>query len=525
MQRQQRRAAAGHHRRQAHFTPTATFSSTTSATSTTQPQQHTTPEQHTTPATSPTTPSTTQHTTTTTPLLPPLFPPTTSTSTTPTTTSTSTTPTSTTPTSTSTKPTTPATSPTTQQQAPTTPVVSTPTSIKSSTALVTAPMSTTGSAGSSVSQTGTPESSSSGHTGAILGGVAGALIGIAALAVTVSFVMRRLRKRRDENEAANFDPGEFRRSAMMLNDDHISVRGHTPRPPSMLERRFNPPPSPMSFGAQYGYPGPNGGYNGGAAGQYHPQQPSYAQEYVPGPYSPTYSNPFSSQPSTPVTTNSAHGLLHDPSANLGATPYFTRNSTSSSSNHSHTQRYSDMSQLGPNPNANMLHSPSAYSDTARTSAAFQEAQYIVAEHQTALPPLPPTALASPTPSLNKPLPSPFGDHDRPGHQNVSSIDIQVVDAQGNEGKRISVPPFLPEIHIGSSGEYKDDFPASVGNSPASAAFDAAVKPSPIVAAAAETPKDKKQVAPPSPTRPQAEEEKKKPRPDTVYDDDDVYGGI
>lgn len=83
-----------------------------------------------------------------------------------------------------------------------------------------------------------PASTSSGAvepTGGLSGGeisgiVVGSIIGAAALAAFVWFVVGRLKKRKLDKEV--WDASKFRRSALMLPNDKP-----TPRPPSMIERR------------------------------------------------------------------------------------------------------------------------------------------------------------------------------------------------------------------------------------------------------------------------------------------------
>ncbi|KAK0202443.1 hypothetical protein DFS33DRAFT_1340199 [Desarmillaria ectypa] len=108
--------------------------------------------------------------------------------------------------------------------------------------------STSAVASSSVSPTG-----GTSNTGAIIGGVAAGIIGLALVIGIIGFFLRRWRtKRRDRDE---FDASTFRRSAVLMHDpppDPDNDRPFNPRPPSMLERRKHP----MSFGTQYGAPGP-----------------------------------------------------------------------------------------------------------------------------------------------------------------------------------------------------------------------------------------------------------------------------
>ncbi|KAK0214921.1 hypothetical protein IW262DRAFT_1465701 [Armillaria fumosa] len=91
------------------------------------------------------------------------------------------------------------------------------------------------------------------NTGAIIGGVAAGIIGLALVIGMIGFFLRRWRTKRRERD--EFDASQFRRSAVMMQDpppDPGNDHPYNPRPPSMLERRNHP----MSFGTQYGAPGP-----------------------------------------------------------------------------------------------------------------------------------------------------------------------------------------------------------------------------------------------------------------------------
>jgi hypothetical protein len=82
-------------------------------------------------------------------------------------------------------------------------------------------------------------------TGAIVGSVGGGIVGVAILIFIITFIIRRVRRNKDE-----FDAVDFRRSAVMMDEDTDSGAGagmagagynasRNPRPPTMIERKMN----------------------------------------------------------------------------------------------------------------------------------------------------------------------------------------------------------------------------------------------------------------------------------------------
>lgn len=110
--------------------------------------------------------------------------------------------------------------------------------------------STTSAAAAATSSAATSGGTS---TSAIVGGIAGGLVGVAGLIFLVMFIMRRYRKH-DEDEDSPFDANDFRRqSAILIDDDQASMGGNGrrgARPPTMIERHmantntFDAPPMP-----------------------------------------------------------------------------------------------------------------------------------------------------------------------------------------------------------------------------------------------------------------------------------------
>jgi hypothetical protein len=70
------------------------------------------------------------------------------------------------------------------------------------------------------------------NTGAVVGGIAGGLAGLAFLGFLVAFILRRINKKR---RVRKFEAAQFRRSAMTFNDEELAV----PRPPEMVQNRAN----------------------------------------------------------------------------------------------------------------------------------------------------------------------------------------------------------------------------------------------------------------------------------------------
>ncbi|KAK7056415.1 hypothetical protein VNI00_002970 [Paramarasmius palmivorus] len=497
---------------------------------------------------------------------------------------------------TSTTVTTPTTAPTTANTVPT---VNTQAEVPTTqgrgpnTTFVTAPRAATSSV-SSVSASETAEPASTGNGGKIVGGIFGALGGLVAICVIIAFILRRWRKRLIDRDGANFDAGTFRRSAVMLQDPQPESRGHSPRPPSIIERKMQTS-TPMSFGTQYGRPGPQGqGY--GATQQYQQYQQPYYQQY-PGMSPPNSGNPlmapspFSPGPVSPTT--SQYGPAEY--ANLGPQPYLTRSNSAGSqgSNNRLSNASVGMSLHNPHSPApqyaafadpGRLSTPmptGEYVDATRSSVTpFQEAQYVAISQQ--LNAVPPQGLNTPAvdayvqssgqpaqPASRPPTPpnkegaSPIKDTVRESVHSefdTHALDFPAPPPSPGPNRMPSTPPTLPEIRVESRGSFNTyDFPASVSSNsstPVTAGFPSGVTaangqalavtgtafpttPSPLASSfAIDTPPNEPSspVSPSSPhpsllvaggatPRPAAAPAADKKRPETVYDDDDAYGGI
>ncbi|KAG8221118.1 hypothetical protein J3R82DRAFT_2645 [Butyriboletus roseoflavus] len=125
------------------------------------------------------------------------------------------------------------------------------------------------------SSTSSAGSSSTTNTGAIVGGVAGTIAGIAVLGFLLMWCMRRQRNR----DIDNFDAQAFKRQSAVLLDDPVEPSpSYNPRPPTMIEHHNTSP----ALAAQSGYTGQNfyGSYDG------YGQQPHAPSEMIQSVGSP-----------------------------------------------------------------------------------------------------------------------------------------------------------------------------------------------------------------------------------------------
>ncbi|KAF5379521.1 hypothetical protein D9615_006501 [Tricholomella constricta] len=107
-------------------------------------------------------------------------------------------------------------------------------------------------------------------SGAIAGGIIGGMLGAAALACLVFFLVRRYRRKSED--ALAFNASKFRRSALLLDDPPAPPEKSQmqqqprPRPPSMIERHIQGPAvPPASAAVPYGEHAP---YSADPYGQY-----------------------------------------------------------------------------------------------------------------------------------------------------------------------------------------------------------------------------------------------------------------
>jgi len=325
-------------------------------------------------------------------------------------------------------------------------------------------------------------------TGAVVGGIAAGILGIAGIIFAVLYFIRRLKKKRDDDA---FDSDVFRRQSRMLHDEpQLLPDNHSPfapRPPTMIERHMNSTPVSNMGGNNYG-PGPAyGGHNDYSAGYGHPGfAPGQVISHHPYADPRMPRSPMSPPMSPPMSVN--HGEV---GAEQSQSAYLSRQPSTN----------------GSTPVDNGPH----YVELSRSSVTtFQAAQYEEIHRRLNMPPPAPVlgSLAEEEYPQKEPTPkgpSPFADPPEdvlpppsPVHSNRSRVD--------------SSPPRLPELNPPVSPMYAlGPVPAEIPSKqtdPSTA--DLPAVPAPI------------HITRPNPSTPHQK------RPDTVYtiyDDEDAYGGI
>ncbi|KAJ7623653.1 hypothetical protein FB45DRAFT_926350 [Roridomyces roridus] len=377
-------------------------------------------------------------------------------------------------------------------------------------------------------------STSSALVAPVVGGVVGGIAGLAILLFLITFFMRRRQK---DDEVVNFDPGVFRRSAMLISDP--------PTHQDTVDRGYNPPapPTMVQRGPMY----PVQDYNNSPIDAHTPTSGSAL--IFQAPFSP-----IAHGPASPV---SAYDHVPAPA------PVLTRNtSTTTSSTHESVQNM-------PYPIPNTLAVPDEYLDLERTSVTpFQAAQY--AEISQRLNTQVPKGLDTPAveqfmenkmPTKDADLPplppkesDPFADEADEEHDTevtlpmVQELSFPVPPSPAHSVSRFrvdSTPPTLPEIVVQSrvsvnstylseaGSPFAPGFPASQtvlmkgSESPMGSRFP--VTPSPLASSfvVPSPPATREEFVVPAPP-PAAQ-----PRPDaharqsvyTLYDPEDAYGGI
>ncbi|KAJ7807311.1 hypothetical protein B0H14DRAFT_2873776 [Mycena olivaceomarginata] len=102
-----------------------------------------------------------------------------------------------------------------------------------------ASVTTPGAAAAAATSSSPAVNTTSAMVAPVIGGVAGGILGLTLIIFAITWFMRR---RRPTEDAINFDPGTFRRSAMLMTDppthQETVERGYNPAtPPAMVERR------------------------------------------------------------------------------------------------------------------------------------------------------------------------------------------------------------------------------------------------------------------------------------------------
>lgn len=198
--------------------------------------------------------------------------------------------------------------------------------------------------GSTVSAGSSGSTSSSLNTKALAGGIAGGLIGLAILGFGIAFVLRRRGNRRRADE---FEASQFRRSAMVLDEDTLAPQRSVATTPQMYERGHSVAPSITSTTSP-GMAG-QGAYYAGQGGV--DQYDSYADHpYATGPY--TAAPPAVQAPPQPT-----HVLQPRPRYTFGEVPTTSGQQVTSDDGHENTQ-----GAYSPEPTPQASYNPEAYGD-------------------------------------------------------------------------------------------------------------------------------------------------------------------
>ncbi|PBK99870.1 hypothetical protein ARMGADRAFT_1008354 [Armillaria gallica] len=180
--------------------------------------------------------------------------------------------------------------------------------------------------GSTVSAEASGSSSSSLNTKALAGGIAGGLIGLAILGFGIAFVLRRKRNRRRADE---FEASQFRRSAVVLDEDTLAPHRPVTTAPQMYERGHSIAPSITSTTSP-GMAG-QGAYYAAQSGadQY---EPYATHPYASAPYATTTTPPAVQDPPQPT-----HVLQPRPQYTFGQVPQSSGQNIMSDDGHENMQ--------------------------------------------------------------------------------------------------------------------------------------------------------------------------------------------
>ncbi|KAL4251571.1 hypothetical protein ABKN59_006707 [Abortiporus biennis] len=435
-----------------------------------------------------------------------------------------------------------------------------------------------GAASVSPSSTGAASTSSSVNTGAVVGGIIAGIVGLAGIIFAVTFFIRRSRHNDDDGD---FSDDALRRQSAVLPDDTFSPTrgmpdrsyGATPRPPSMFEQRMGNVPA--SFGAPppqatgyYGYQAPQS-FN---PGEFMPNNGPYTQD----PMTPNSTNPFfapmgQTPLGSPVSVG-PYGSAYDEQGQLlnrqpsaGANAYLSRQPSSGAAAVLSRQPSAGAGvMLSRQPSmGNALETPSDahYVDLNRSSVSpFQAQQYeeISRRLNTNAPvPLPPAVGNGATeyaekegmsPKLNNTVPLDVGQSVNPGqllsvapkeqalpespfadpgiHETEEALPQPPSPTFSAKARIASNPPILPEIQLQQRAfsPVTMEFPGGVSAarpvpSPLSTSVALPSAPADVHIANAHI------ASAPQGVSNNAAAQKEFKRPETMYDDDDAYGGI
>lgn len=368
--------------------------------------------------------------------------------------------------------------------------------------------------------------------------------------------------------------------------EDVVARGFTPRPPSMIERRFASPAP--TFGTKYGVPGPNSsdGYNGhNGNGNYGQAVNNYNRSHN-GPNNdyghavnevlPTSGNllfspgTYGESPFSPASPVSAYDEYGHPVAN---NPYLTRQpsadaninrqlSTAAASDRSRPPiaQYANYPQSTTNNGAPPT-GDSDYVDLSRSSVTpFQAAQY--AEISRELNSQVPSGLDTPAAMVefekgqakmdtlpeydedNAPPPIPEKDHLK-AHPAPGTSPFSDPTDGDDDGQEIEIPPVHTKnfefpappspVHAAASRYRIDSTPPMLpeiklgirdsGSNFSTSVSGFPVTPSPLGSGFPMTPSPLASSFPASGSGPSLAPGAEKRRPETVYDPEDAYGGM
>ncbi|KAI0251475.1 hypothetical protein BJV78DRAFT_1211895 [Lactifluus subvellereus] len=447
----------------------------------------------------------------------------------------------------------------------TTPTTTTPSSASKSTSTFIQTVANHPAVGASSSvtpsATASPTPVGGASTGVIAGGILAAVLGAAGILAAVVYFLRRCRRSEDEAFSEEvWNRTDARRHSAILADElgrtgpvrpYNAIAPGSPRPPTMIERHLNNAPAMLARQPTLPNMYPNTSYgNGYGVIQY--TQPSFSPGDI---VSPTSTNPHFSPYAqdvmvSPVSSNVPDYYHHNQSqsASPAAPPQaFTRQP----SNAMVQAAVARQNSVTSGPYSPVVSSPDTtdpnYADLSRSSVTpFQAAQYAEITKKLGMPmSLVPGAVPEDSHSAipndispashadiplrdeNAPTESPFAD---PGTERSDADVCHELDIESPlpsptrfQHTRIpSSPPTLPEIRVPERSfspvtSYEVTIPSSVHNTPSpfSLEFTDLRTPPPAGLQHKSSP-----LVTSSPV--QAESAK---RPDTVYDEEDAYGGI
>ncbi|KAH9971668.1 hypothetical protein BGW80DRAFT_1319117 [Lactifluus volemus] len=394
-------------------------------------------------------------------------------------------------------------------------------------------------------------------SGVIVGGVLAAVLGAAGILAAAVYFLRKCRRNEDEAFTEEvWNRADARRQSTILTDEPSSLRHYntrpsgSPRPPTMIERHLNNAPTMSSRQPPLPNMYPNNGYGNGYGATQYPQS-----SFSPGDIvNPTSANPYSSPYAqeilaSPVSSNVPDYHSHTYFATPTSPPPALTRQPSNPMVQTEGARQNSVAggQYSPAPNTNDLN----YAD-------LSPAQYTEISNQLGLPvppvppPVPEKPYSAPRNDIkissdadlpprdeNLPVDSPFSGQDIEHSESVADasqevdVDSPLPSPNFPQFPRIpSLPPTLPEIRMTERSfspvaSIEVPIPQSVHNTPSpfSLEFKDLRTPPPAGLKFKSSPLASSAETQPTATKEPKAEAKAVKRPDTVYDEEDAYGGI